>query len=123
MNALEQSFEDGKSDRESLYSAVRNLKISKAQVSEFLRHTKCKTKEIQWIIKFGETKIKQATSSCNNEWRWFWKRGWTQTTQEKKRSKKEKVYEYNKVTGVYHSPNLGEHEKQMITDLSGLANS
>ena len=43
--------------------------------------------------------------------------------QEKKSSKKEKAYEYNKVTGVYHSPNLDEYEIQMITDLSGLAKS
>ena len=43
--------------------------------------------------------------------------------QVEKSSKKEKVYEYNKITGVYHSPNLGEHEIQMITDLSGIAKS
>ena len=40
LNLLEETFEDGKTDKETLYNAVRNSKISKPVVSEFLRYRK-----------------------------------------------------------------------------------
>ena len=47
IQCIEEAYEDGKTDRDSLYTAVRDNKISKAQVSEFLRHRKLhKIKEI-----------------------------------------------------------------------------
>ena len=43
--------------------------------------------------------------------------------QKKKNSKKEKAYDYNKITGVYYGPKLDDYEIQMMTNLSGLAKS
>ena len=39
---LDDGFEDGNADRDSLYNVVKNQKVSRAQVSDYLRNRKIK---------------------------------------------------------------------------------
>ena len=119
---LENSFEDGNTDINSLYTDTRGNKISKSQCSEWLRHRKL-NKEIHEMsgiekAKSNKTRVSETQMDPESD-----QENESEEKKEIKKQSKPKVHSYNNLTGMYYTPKLDEYEIQKINELSGLAKS
>ena len=116
---LEDSYDNGNTDRDSLYSDVRSHKISKSQVAEFLRFKKFdklkKTNEQFSVEKPKNNKKRELQVPEDDETE--------ETKEEETKPQSKKKHDYNMLTGIYHNKNIDDYELKKINDLSGLAHS
>ena len=110
---LENSFEDGNTDINSLYTDTKGHKISKSQCSEWLRHQKLnRFKEIHEMsgiekAKSNKTRVSETQMDPESD-----QEIESEEKKEPQKQSKPKVHSCNTLTGMYYTPKLDEYEIQ-----------